>query len=63
MGTYDTRGGYPISPDEPDTYCSICHHLVESCTCPECSVCGVAGDPDCINIHMKWDQWPHFKEV
>ena len=28
--------------------CEICHNSPESCTCPECPVCGVAGDKTCV---------------
>jgi hypothetical protein len=30
------------------------------CECPECEICGVAGDPACINTHMEWRKWGHF---
>ena len=60
MGTYDTKGGTPISPDDDEQPCQICHLDAYNCTCPECLVCGVAGDPACINIHMPWQNWSHF---
>jgi hypothetical protein len=49
-----------IEPEEPDNEqpCVICHSF--DCTCPECEVCGVAGDPACINTHMPWSKWPSF---
>lgn len=36
--------------DEPD-YCQICAQDVDNCICPECPVCGQAGDPDCYPHH------------
>lgn len=49
-----------IEPMEPDNEqpCQICHSF--DCKCPECEVCGVAGDPACINTHMPWIKWPAF---
>lgn len=58
MGTYDTRGGSPISPDDLETPCGICGLWADDCTCPECDVCGVIGDPACINHHMPAERWP-----
>lgn len=58
MGTYDTRGGSPISPNVEEGYCAICQASCDGCNCPECEVCGVAGDPACINVHMPWSKWP-----
>ncbi len=49
---------------EIEIYCEICHSLVpENCNCPECTVCGAAGDPSCINTHMPWEKWPHFRGI
>lgn len=45
-------------PPDEDEPCQICHQF--DCICPECEVCGVAGDPACINTHMPWQKWGHF---
>jgi hypothetical protein len=53
MGTYDTRGGTPRhdpSFDE-DLPCAICGKDPYECECPECPVCGAAGDPKCYKEH------------
>lgn len=47
-------------PPEQDETCQICHYQPDDCTCPECEVCSVQGDPDCINKHMDWTKFPHF---
>jgi hypothetical protein len=50
-------------PDEPDYYCTICGKI--DCICPECTVCGIQGDPNCINNHMPWSKWSYniYKSV
>lgn len=48
---------YYDPPDEEQP-CQICHSM--ECECPECKVCGVAGSPACINVHMNWREWGHF---
>jgi len=47
---------YPPEYDHEDP-CAICGHFADSCTCPECVVCGTQGDPGCINYHMPWQRW------
>ena len=42
--------------NEQEQPCNICRSF--DCNCPECEVCGVAGDPACINTHMSWSRWP-----
>lgn len=49
--------------EEPEEPCAICHYPVDECTCPNCRVCGEQGNPNCINTHMKWDEFPHFKFI
>lgn len=41
-------------PGEEDYYCDICGGIPggDSCKCPECPVCGFAGNPDCVGNHM-----------
>lgn len=34
-------------PPEHYQNCELCGHLADSCDCPECPVCGEAGNPDC----------------
>lgn len=36
--------------DEPG--CALCVRSVDDCICPECPVCGAAGDPACYGPHM-----------
>ena len=33
MGTYDTRGGSPISPDDQDETCDGCERDASECQC------------------------------
>ena len=47
--------------EESEGPCQICHYSVDDCTCPECRICGVFGDPACINTHMNFKEWGHFK--
>ena len=35
--------------DDYDPYCKICGRHEEECICPECSVCGAKGDPECYS--------------
>lgn len=53
--------GYYDPPDEGEEPCQICHYESGNCTCPECTVCGDVGNPACINKHMSFDQFPHFR--
>lgn len=39
-------------PGEEEYPCEVCGHGTNSCVCPECPVCGVAGCPDCY-----LDEW------
>ena len=55
MAKFDITSTKGLFEEPP---CQICH-LME-CECPECEVCGVAGDPACINTHMEWRKWGHF---
>ena len=48
-------------PPDDDTPCQICHYGEGDCTCPECEVCGEYGNPACINAHMPFDKWGHFR--
>ena len=43
MGSYDTRGGHPLSPDVTDPLCEQCGRDPYYCICPECPTCGVQG--------------------
>ena len=38
--------GTPWDDDQP---CEVCGKDVERCICPECSVCGSQGDPQCYD--------------
>ena len=51
---------YYDPPDEGEEPCKICHYPEGQCTCIECS-CGEVGNPACVNVHLPWDQWPHFR--
>ena len=42
--------------------CEICGLSMAACTCPECSVCGVVGNPACIDTHMPRQMWPALHE-
>lgn len=48
-----------------DDYCEVCEREAGDCICPECPVCGVAGDPDCyVNGHMaKTDRSEDIREL
>jgi hypothetical protein len=48
------------TPYDYEPNCQICHHSADECICPQCDVCGEAGNPSCINTHMSWKQWGHF---
>lgn len=37
--------------------CKICGNSCFDCVCPECVVCGEAGNPECIDKHMRSDSW------
>jgi hypothetical protein len=37
--------------DPPDPLCEVCGATPDHCVCPECPVCGVAGDPACYPGH------------
>lgn len=43
--------------DPPDTYCEMCGCESGSCICPECPVCGAAGDPACYHEHGMEESW------
>lgn len=49
--------GY-YDPPEYDETCVICWRQPDECICPECPECGVVGDPNCINTHLKWNMFP-----
>ena len=36
---------------EADIYCDVCGHDPDCCTCPECPVCCITGDPSCYENH------------
>lgn len=39
--------------------CDICGgDPGSSCQCPECPVCGIAGNPACVGVHMPAWFWP-----
>jgi hypothetical protein len=62
MGTYDTYGGTPIHNPafDFDPLCGVCSLPVSSCECPECPVCGEAGNPVCYEKHgLKRNAPPH----
>ncbi len=42
---------YPSWYDDPQI-CEVCGNDAGDCTCPECPVCGVQGDPSCYTTHM-----------
>ena len=50
-------GNYGEDQFSNQSPCDICNHDPANCVCPECEVCGVAGDPSCINNHMQWAKW------
>lgn len=58
-GTYETYGGTPASPDVQDPPCAVCgldpYGGPHGCQCEECWVCGVAGDPRCLQEHQPPD--------
>lgn len=54
---------YYDPPEYDETPCDICHYSLDDCTCLECEVCGVQGDPKCINVHISWEKFPHFKHA
>lgn len=35
----------------PDGCCETCHHPAAECDCPECPVCHMVGDPECLTVH------------
>ena len=35
----------------PDPICAVCGNDPGDCVCPECPVCGDAGNPDCYPGH------------
>lgn len=40
----------PLAPyNQVDCDCEVCGVDADSCTCPECGVCGAYGDPECTN--------------
>jgi hypothetical protein len=47
-------------PIEENEMCIICGNFIENCVCPVCEVCGVQGDPMCINRHMPYNKWFPF---
>ena len=50
-----------MNPMDCDPLCEVCAgYPGVSCTCPECDVCGVVGDPGCINTHMPIGLWPRI---
>ena len=51
MGIYAIRSGQPISPEIEEDPCEMCSQPVDGCICPECPVCGAAGDPVCYQEH------------
>lgn len=57
MGTYDTRGGTPASPDMGCPPCAVCGGDPETdgCECPECPVCELVGEPDCYRRNHLYD--------
>lgn len=40
-------------PPDEDPICQVCHgnYDADECICPECHVCGEAGDPYCYGAH------------
>lgn len=38
-------------PPEDDSWCEVCGKEAGDCICPECVVCGDAGNPSCYKDH------------
>ena len=36
--------------DEPGPPCGVCGNDFDHCICPDCLMCGIAGDPECYGI-------------
>lgn len=42
----------PNAPwNQEDPPCEVCGSYIDSCVCPECTVCGSVGDPRCTTQH------------
>lgn len=39
------------NPYDDESPCEMCGNFVAGCTCPECVVCGMVGDPHCYPDH------------
>lgn len=45
-------------PGNDDPPCAVCCKPVDNCVCPECTVCGEVGNPDC---YRDADKTPPFR--
>jgi hypothetical protein len=57
---FTTRNDDPPDDEYP---CQICGEWAEDCVCPECPVCRMYGNPECIGTHAPATLWSRKEEV
>lgn len=55
----------PPEHDYPEGLCEVCGQDLDNCVCPECPVCGSAGDPGCYCGHglIRTEEQKFLREV